>query len=104
MSGQGEFHRAGSLAQLETSDRLSATIGGKSVVVFKTKGALIATQGKCPHAGGPICDAALGAGKITCAWHGYEFNLTTGACDEDPSLTLARYEVRVTGDDVLVKL
>jgi len=100
----GGFQRAGALSALATSDRLSATIGGKSVVVFKIGGKLVATQGLCPHLGGPICDADIDGDTLSCAWHGYNFSLQTGACEDDPDLNLQRYEVRVEGDEILVKV
>jgi nitrite reductase (NADH) small subunit len=98
------FQRAGALSALATSGRLSAVIGGKSVVVFKIDGKLVATQGLCPHLGGPICDADVQGDTLSCAWHGYNFSLRTGACEDDPDLTLERYEVRVEGDEILVKV
>jgi nitrite reductase (NADH) small subunit len=98
------FQRAGALSALATSDRLSATIGGKSVVVFRIAGKLVATQGLCPHLGGPICDADIDGDTLSCAWHGYNFSLKTGACEDDPDLNLERYEVRVEGDEILVKI
>ena len=98
------FHRAGSLAELRANGRLIAEIDADSVLVFEVEGSLVATSGACPHAGGPIHDGALCGAILSCPWHGYNFDLRTGACEEDDGLTLERYEVRVRGDDVLVKL
>jgi nitrite reductase (NADH) small subunit len=58
----------------------------------------------CPHLGGPICDADIDGDTLSCAWHGYNFSLQTGACEDDPDLNLQRYEVRVEGDEILVKI
>jgi phenylpropionate dioxygenase-like ring-hydroxylating dioxygenase large terminal subunit len=33
----------------------------------------------CPHRGGPLEDAAVEDGCVTCPWHGYRFDLATGA-------------------------
>jgi nitrite reductase (NADH) small subunit len=98
------FQRAGALSALANLDRLSAVLDGKSVVVFKIDGKLVATQGLCPHLGGPICDADVQGDTLSCAWHGYNFSLRTGACEDDPDLNLERYEVRVEGDEILVKV
>jgi nitrite reductase (NADH) small subunit len=104
MSAAEGFHRAGSLSAFSGSDRFSAAVNGKRVVVFKWAGAFIATPAICPHAGGPLCDAVLDGESLSCAWHGYNFSLRTGECDDDPDLNLERYEVRIDGDDVLVKV
>jgi hypothetical protein len=42
---------------------------------------------RCPHRGGPLgepCD-----GVRTCPWHGYRFDVATGACLDDERLRLA---------------
>jgi len=33
----------------------------------------------CPHRGGPLDDAPVEDGCVTCPWHGYRFDLLTGA-------------------------
>ena len=98
------FHRVGSLAELRANGRLIAEIDADSVLVFEVEGSLVATSGACPHAGGPIHDGALCGAILSCPWHGYNFDLRTGGCEEDAGLTLERYAVRLRGDDVLVKL
>jgi nitrite reductase (NADH) small subunit len=98
------FHRVGSLAELRANGRLIAEIDADGVLVFEVEGSLFATSGACPHAGGPIQDGALCGAILSCPWHGYNFDLRSGACEEDAGLTLERYEVRLRGDDVLVKL
>jgi nitrite reductase (NADH) small subunit len=104
MSAAGGFHRVGSLAALRKDRRLSAMLADRRIAVFDVDGAVIATQGHCPHARGPIHEGELAGDTITCPWHGYCFNLRSGACEEDPTLTLTRFEVRIDGDDVLVRV
>jgi nitrite reductase/ring-hydroxylating ferredoxin subunit len=100
----GGFQRAGSLADFAGSDRLAVTVNHTSVVIFKLDGAFVATPALCPHAGGPLCDATVEGESLSCAWHGYNFSLRTGECDDDPDLNLERFEVRVDGDEVWVKV
>jgi nitrite reductase/ring-hydroxylating ferredoxin subunit len=103
-TGGDGFHRAGSLSAFSASDRLAAAVNGTHVVVFRLAGSYIATPAVCPHAGGPLCDAVIEGESLSCAWHGYNFSLRTGECDDDPDLYMERYEVRIEGDDVLVKV
>ena len=35
-------------------------------------------------------------------WHGWQFNVTTGACAANPSAKGERYEVQLEGTDVKV--
>lgn len=32
-------------------------------------------------------------GRVVCPWHGYEFDLASGRCANDPRLRLRRYDV-----------
>lgn len=34
----------------------------------------------CPHLLGPLGQSKVAEGRLRCPWHGYEFDLTTGAC------------------------
>ena len=43
-------------------------------------GDLIAHPSICPHLMGPLIDSDLSNGRLTCPWHGYQFDLATGAC------------------------
>ncbi len=40
--------------------------------------------------------------RVTCPWHGYRFDLATGACVKTAKLSVAIFPVRVEGDTVLV--
>jgi nitrite reductase (NADH) small subunit len=102
--GTPSFQRVGSLSTLRSGGNFAVTVAGCRVAVFGVDGAVVATQGRCPHAKGPIHEGQVSGGTLTCPWHGYTFDLSTGACDDDPDLTLERYEVRVDGDDILVRL
>jgi len=42
----------------------------------------------CPHLGGPLDDAPIEGGCVTCPWHGYRFDLRTGRCVRGGSVRL----------------
>ena len=98
------FHRVGSVAALLGGEPLGTIVEGKEVAVFAVDGGFVATSGICPHAHGPLHEGEVEEGVLTCPWHGWTFSLESGQCDEDPELCLERYEVRVEGDDILVRV
>jgi len=98
------MHRVGSLSELRGGKRIGADINGTRVVVFLVDGRVIATTGRCPHAGGPLEEGDLSGAVLTCPWHGWTYNLCTGSCEEDPDISLPFYKVRIEGDDVFVTL
>ncbi len=87
-------------------------VAGRSLGVFNLSGEFFALRNRCPHQGGPLCEGKTWglaqarvpgeitysrAGEIlTCAWHGWEFDIRTGRswCDPD-RLRVRRYEVSV---------
>ena len=77
---------------------------GKTICIARFQETLFAFAHKCPHAGGPLHQGEIEGTILTCPWHGWTYDLRTGACDEDPSLNLARYPVRLDGDDIMVLL
>jgi nitrite reductase/ring-hydroxylating ferredoxin subunit len=52
--------------------------GDRRVRVLDLDGELVAHSVICPHLGGPLDDAPVEAGCVTCPWHGYRFDLRSG--------------------------
>jgi nitrite reductase/ring-hydroxylating ferredoxin subunit len=100
---QPAFHRAASLTQLQAANALGLTVAGRKVALFCVEGRIVATNGRCPHAKGPLHEGEVVGTTLTCPWHGYTFDLGSGACEEDDTLHLEFLEVQVEGDDVLVR-
>jgi nitrite reductase/ring-hydroxylating ferredoxin subunit len=108
----------GAIADLERNGRLVAQVNGREIgVVPDPDGTLHGIRNRCPHHGGPLCFGRVGervegepgvyelTGRRTlrCPWHGWEFDLETGVCVDEPALRAAVYAVRVEGDRVLVR-
>ena len=109
----------GTLADLEREGRLVARAGGREVGVVRdpASGDLHGVRNRCPHHGGPLClgtlinrvDGSAGSYRLAgrralrCPWHGWEFDLATGRCLDDPALRAAVYPVRVEGERVLIR-
>ncbi len=65
-------------------------------------GRIAAVDGICPHQGGPLADGPVEGSCVTCPWHGWQFDVTTGATPINTKLKLPVFEVRMEGEDVLV--
>jgi nitrite reductase/ring-hydroxylating ferredoxin subunit len=63
-----------------------------------------ALDGICPHAGGPLGEGELHGSIVTCPWHGWQFDVSTGTHCLNRNLTHRSYAVKVEGDDILVEL
>ena len=79
--------------------------GGRSIALFNAGGGrFVACSPTCPHEDGPLVEGWLDGNAVVCPWHGYDFDLATGACRVAPGLTLSVYPVRVNGGAVEIDL
>ena len=78
--------------------------GGKTVALFNCEGTFYAMDNTCKHRGGPLGEGSLSGTTVTCPWHGWEYDVTSGACQMDPSIKVQKFDVKVDGDDILVSL
>ncbi len=78
--------------------------GGLVIALFNVEGTLYALDGICPHQGGPLGKGILQQGVITCPWHGWQFHVQTGQHRVNASIHHPTYEVRVSGQDILIRL
>jgi nitrite reductase/ring-hydroxylating ferredoxin subunit len=93
------------LKDIPSETAMAALVGGRTVALFNVDGTLYAVDDTCTHEGGPLSEGEVDGTIVTCPWHGACFDLTTGEvvgppADED----VARYEVRVEGDDVKIEI
>ena len=77
--------------------------GGTEVALFNVEGTFYAIDNTCIHRGGPLGDGGCDGATVICPWHGWQYDVKTGACLNSPGEGVDVYEVRVEGDDVQVK-
>jgi nitrite reductase (NADH) small subunit len=80
------------------------TVGERWVGLFNLDGHYHAVDNLCLHRGGPLCEGAIRGTVVTCPWHGWQFELTTGALIQDPKVGVSRHETRIAGDEIQVRL
>jgi len=78
--------------------------GGKTLAIFNCDGTFYAIDNTCKHRGGPLGEGSLSGATVTCPWHGWEYDVASGACTMDASITVQRFDVKVEGDDILVSV
>lgn len=104
--------------------RVVVDVEGVEVGIFRLDGRLYAWENRCAHVGGPVCQGTLmnrvverldedrrSLGDdfgdelhIVCPWHGYEYNVRTGAHPTDPRARLRGIDVEERGGEILVRL
>jgi nitrite reductase/ring-hydroxylating ferredoxin subunit len=56
----------------------------------------------CLHRGGPLGEGEADGYSLTCPWHGWTYDLRSGAFEIIPALKVKTYNTKVEGDSVLV--
>ncbi len=82
----------------------SYEVDGKAVAVFNVHGTFYALDNTCPHRGGPLGEGYLEEKVVTCPWHGWRFDVATGACSANPATQVLQYPLKVAGTDILVEV
>jgi nitrite reductase (NADH) small subunit len=77
-------------------------LGGKTVCVANVNGTITAMDNVCLHMGGPLGQGYIDGSKIVCPWHGWEYEISTGALGDDPRSKLAVYPLRIENGDVMI--
>ncbi len=81
-------------ADIPEGGRILVEIGGREVGIFRLNGKFHALLNRCPHLGGPLCKGGVVSEIyapvpgdvrnnpsrlfVTCPWHNWEFDVTTG--------------------------
>ncbi|MGF1480047.1 MAG: FAD-dependent oxidoreductase [Cyanophyceae cyanobacterium] len=82
-----------------------ASVGETKVLLAKVGGNFYAVGAFCTHYQAPLTNGALRGDRVICPWHNACFNVVTGDQENPPGLdSLARYDVRIDGEDVIVRV
>jgi nitrite reductase/ring-hydroxylating ferredoxin subunit len=68
------------VASLDSDGRTVVDADGLEIAVFLVDGAPHAFANACPHEGNPLHEGEILGPTLTCAYHGWKFDLETGAC------------------------
>lgn len=77
---------------------------GKSLALFNVDGVFYATDNTCPHRGGPLGEGELDGCVVTCPWHAWRWDVTTGANVNNPGVRVACFPVAVENGAVYVEV
>ncbi len=99
-----EFVKVCRIADVKPGSGKSIELDGKAVAVFNIEGTFYAINDTCKHRGGPLGQGELEGRTVICPWHGWRYDVTTGANELVPEQPTENYEVKVEGDDVFVAL
>jgi nitrite reductase (NADH) small subunit len=100
----GDWVRAASAAELPPGRCREVSVGGKPIALYNVDGTIYATSNTCIHRGGPLGQGLLEGHAVMCPWHAWTWDVRSGENTANPGLRIPTYEVKIEGDDVLVRI
>jgi len=75
---------------------------GTTIALANVGGQFHAISNACLHRGGPLGQGSLQGNVVTCPWHGWSFDVTSGKVTSNQTAGIACYPVELRGEDVYV--
>ena len=100
----GEFVKATAASEIPNHQSKICELKGKPIAVFNIDGQFCAIENVCPHRGGPVGEGDLEGKIVTCPWHGWQFDVTTGVSPVNPAAKVKKFSCKVEGADILVEV
>jgi nitrite reductase (NADH) small subunit len=98
------FVRAAKLPEVPAGAIHEVQVAGKTVALANVAGKFFAISNSCLHRGGPLGQGSLQDKIVTCPWHGWEYDVTTGKVVQNPGQGVACYPTEVRGDEVWINI
>ena len=72
------------------------------IIIFNNGKEYFVVSGICPHAKWPLELGTVEEKTLTCAGHGWEFNIINGKCKSNPGRDLKKYNITETNDSIII--
>ncbi|HUL16266.1 MAG TPA: Rieske 2Fe-2S domain-containing protein [Terriglobales bacterium] len=96
------FERAAKSAEIPAGAIKDIQVGGTTVALANVGGKFYAINNTCLHRGGPLGQGPLEGTIVTCPWHGWQYDVTTGKVAQNAAVGVPCYATEVRGDEVFV--
>jgi nitrite reductase/ring-hydroxylating ferredoxin subunit len=94
-----------STADLKPNQMKAVNANGTPILLVNLNGSFYAIGNKCTHRGCALSNGTLNGDTLKCACHGSIFNVKTGEVIGGPAKKPEpKYELQVSGDQILVNL
>jgi nitrite reductase/ring-hydroxylating ferredoxin subunit len=90
--------------ELQEGSMKRVTIEGIPILLVKVAGEIFAIDNRCPHMSCGFDGGSLDGDVIICPCHDWRFDLKTGEYEEDKNFKLTKYEWKIRGGKIWVKV
>lgn len=96
------FERAARQDDIPSGEIREVKLAAKTVAVAHVDGRFHAIENVCLHRGGPLGQGQLNGSVVTCPWHGWQYEVSTGRVTFNPEMQVRTYPVELRGDEIWV--
>ena len=99
-----DFVKVAETKDIQPSQMRGVQVNGENVCIVNVEGKYYAIGSICTHEGGPLAEGMLEGYEVECPWHYSRFDVRTGKVTNPPaSEPEPAYEIKVDGDNILIK-
>lgn len=73
--------RVTTVANVPPREGRAVRLGDREMAIFNLGDRFLATDNRCPHKGGPLCDGIVTGSSVVCPLHAWKVNLATGVVE-----------------------
>lgn len=103
MSVKGRV-RVAAVGEVAPGEARTVEAEGRPIALFNVDGRFYAIDNTCSHRGGPLGEGDLDGSVVSCPWHAWRWDVTTGANVNNPVVRVACFPVTVEDGGVYVDL
>jgi len=78
-------------------------VDGKTLAISNIEGKFFAISNTCLHRGGPLGQGVMDGNILTCPWHGWQYDVTTGKLVMNQAIGVKTYAIEVRGEDLWIE-
>ena len=88
---------------LRDGESRAVRIGAKEVALFRVGAEFYAIDNECSHYGAPLCDGWTDGTTVSCPWHCWQFDVTSGKCLTVEDYDVQSYPVKIEDGQVKIE-
>lgn len=96
--------RLGTVSEVPVGRGKAFEAAGTRIAVFDVGGELHAIDDTCMHRGGPLSEGDIQGNIVTCPWHFWSYDVTTGKTTMSEEMGVKKYALELRGDEIYVEV
>lgn len=92
------------VAELHRHKFRQMRIMSRIIAIINLANEPMALDGECRHMRGPLLEGKIEGTTVTCPWHGWQYDLSTGHCLTEQWAHLRRYNCKIENGWVMIDI